>query len=205
MKKNKNKNTILSYALLACFFLGVMFLLHNTGDKVNKLTYDEFVNNLNNGNITELVVTPRPNSAIYQMEGKLKGYKENETFTITMPYSDNLVSNMMSKANENNLKVTVKKDPESSSILRIFVNLFPIVLIVGFSAYFLTRQVGGANKSFDFGKSRAKLSSDKNKVTFKDVAGLVEEKYEVKELIDFLKDPKKFQKWCLCTCLHNNS
>ena len=194
MKKNKNKNTILSYALLACFFLGVMFLLHNTGDKVNKLTYDEFVNNLNNGNITELVVTPRPNSAIYQMEGKLKGYKENETFTITMPYSDNLVSNMMSKANENNLKVTVKKDPESSSILRIFVNLFPIVLIVGFSAYFLTRQVGGANKSFDFGKSRAKLSSDKNKVTFKDVAGLVEEKYEVKELIDFLKDPKKFQK-----------
>ena len=194
MKKNKSKNTILSYALLACFFLGVMFLLHNTGDKVNKLTYDEFVNNLNNGNITELVVTPRPNSAIYQMEGKLKGYKENETFTITMPYSDNLVSNMMSKANENNLKVTVKKDPESSSILRIFVNLFPIVLIVGFSAYFLTRQVGGANKSFDFGKSRAKLSSDKNKVTFKDVAGLVEEKYEVKELIDFLKDPKKFQK-----------
>ena len=193
-KNNKKKNTLLSYALIACFFLAVIFLLNIDGEKVNRITYDEFVSNLNSGNVTELVVTPKPNSAIYEMEGKLKDYKAKEVFVITMPYSDNLVSDMMNKANEHNLKVTVKKDPESSSLLRIFVNLFPIVLIVGFSAYFLTRQVGGANKSFDFGKSKAKLSSNKNKVTFKDVAGLVEEKYEVKELIDFLKEPKKFQK-----------
>lgn len=193
MKKN-SKNTLLSYLLLACFFIAIVFMVNSTGGKINKLTYDEFVTNLNNGNVTELVVVPKPNSAVYEMNGKLKNYKKKESFVISMPYSDNLVSDMMNKANEHNLKVTVKKDPENSSILRIVVNLLPIVLIVGFSAYFLTRQVGGANKSFDFGKSKAKLSSNKNKVTFKDVAGLVEEKYEVKELIDFLKEPKKFQK-----------
>ncbi len=193
MKKN-NKNTFLSYVFIFCFFLTIMFMLNNAGGKINKLTYDEFMKDLDAGSVTELVVVPKPNSAIYEMSGKLKNYKEKETFVISMPYSDNLVSNVMNVANEHNLKVTVKKDPENSSILRIVVNLLPIVLIVGFSAYFLTRQVGGANKSFDFGKSRAKLSSDKNKVTFKDVAGLVEEKYEVKELIDFLKEPKKFQK-----------
>ena len=193
MKKN-NKNTVLSYVLIFCFFLVVVFMFNNAGGKVNKLTYDEFMKNLNEGNVTELVVVPKPNSALYEMTGKLKGYKEKETFNIVMPYSDNLVSNMMTIANDHNLKVTVKRDPENSSVLRVIANLLPIVLIIGFSAYFLTRQVGGANKSFDFGKSKAKLSSDKNKVTFKDVAGLVEEKYEVKELIDFLKEPKKFQK-----------
>ncbi|MBQ6547149.1 MAG: ATP-dependent zinc metalloprotease FtsH [Bacilli bacterium] len=193
MKKN-NKNTVLSYLFLFGFFLGVFLILNGSGGKINKITYDEFIKDLEQGNVTELVVIPKPNSAVYELNGKLKDYKDKETFVISMPYSDNLVSDMMTKAKTHDLKVTVKKDPENSSILRLIVNLLPIVLIVGFSAYFLTRQVGGANKSFDFGKSKAKLSSDKNKVTFKDVAGLVEEKYEVKELIDFLKDPKKFQK-----------
>lgn len=81
------------------------------------------------------------------------------------------------------MEVVVNKDPETSSIITIILNFLPFVLLIGFAFYFLTRQVGGANKSFDFGKSKAKLNSDKNKVTFDDVAGLVEEKYEVKELI----------------------
>ena len=193
MKKN-NKNTLITYLVIFAFFLTVIFLFNNAGEKVNKITYDEFMNDLSNGQVTELVVVPKPSSAVYELSGKLKDYKEKETFIITMPYSDTLVSDIMNKANETKLKVNVKKDPENSSLLRIFVNLFPIVIFIGFAGYFLTRQVGGANKSFDFGKSRAKLSSDKNRVTFKDVAGLVEEKYEVKELIDFLKEPKKFQK-----------
>ena len=194
MKTRKTKKTLLSYGLIFLFFLVVLALFAYPTNKVNKLTYDEFMKNLNEGNITELTVTPKLNAAVYNMEGKLKDYKENETFTIKMPYSDNLISDVMKVASEKHFKVNVKKDPESSSLLTIFVNFFPFLLILGFAGYFLTRQVGGANKSFDFGKSKAKLHSDKNKVTFSDVAGLIEEKYEVKELIDFLKNPKKFQK-----------
>ncbi len=72
------------------------------------------------------------------------------------------------------------------------MNVLPIVLIVGLSIYFLSKQMGSANKSMDFGKSRARLNEDTKKVTFKEVAGLDEEKEEVQELIDFLKNPKKF-------------
>ena len=193
MKKN-GKNNFLSYDLFILFIFGVLLLLNNPSSKNNKLTYDKFEENLSSGNVTELEITPKPNSSVYELTGKLKGYKENEVFTIRIPYSDNIVSSIVDIASDQKLKVTVNKDPENSSLIRFLVNVVPFVIFIGFAGYFLTRQVGGANKSFDFGKSKAKLSSDKNKVTFKDVAGLLEEKYEVKELIDFLKDPKKFQK-----------
>ena len=165
IKKN-NRNTFLSYMLLILFILGVLLLVKGANVKVNKLSYDEFLKDLNSNKVTELEITPKQSSAIYQITGKLEGYEERETFTISMPYSDSLVSDVVSVAKEKNLKVNVKKDPGSTSIIAILVNFLPFVALIGFAAFFLTRQVGGANKSFDFGKSKAKLSTDKNKVTF---------------------------------------
>ena len=92
-----------------------------------------------------------------------------------------------------NIELNVEPDPDSSSLLLIVVNVLPILLLVGVAFWFLNRQLAGNKSSLDFGKSKARLSSDNNKVTFKDVAGLKEEKEEVKEIIDFLKNPKKFQ------------
>ena len=111
-----------------------------------------------------------------------------------MPLSDEVVKEIVDGYTKYDYKIEVNKDPSSSALLSIVVNFLPIVLIVAFGIYIFSKQSGGANKSFDFGKSRAKLSDDKNKVTFANVAGLKEEKEEVRELIDFLKNPKKFQK-----------
>ncbi len=195
MNKRDNKKNYISYGFILIFFLVVFLLVNSLGNKENILTYNEFMSNLNDGNVTELSITPKQSSSIYNITGKLEGYAENESFSLKAPYSDSVVAEILSVAEQDSdLEVVVNKDPETSSIITIILNFLPFVLLIGFAFYFLTRQVGGANKSFDFGKSKAKLNSDKNKVTFDDVAGLVEEKYEVKELIDFLKNPKKFQK-----------
>ena len=194
MVKKDNKKNFISYGLILCFILAVLLVFNSLGSKDNSLTYDEFMKDLNGGKVTELTLTPKQTSAVYEITGKLDGYERNEQFNIKIPYSDSVVSEILKVADGVNLKVNVNKDPESTSIWKVIINFLPFVLLVGFAFYFLTRQVGGANKSFDFGKSKAKLHSDKDKVTFDNVAGLVEEKYEVKELIDFLKNPKKFQK-----------
>ena len=75
--------------------------------------------------------------------------------------------------------INTSTDPESSTFLLFVINVLPMVLLIGFAFFFITRQMGTANKSMDFGKSRARLSEDSKKVTFKDVAGLTEEKEEV--------------------------
>lgn len=87
----------------------------------------------------------------------------------------------------------MERDPESSEWLAVLTEIIPLAILVGATFWLFTRQIGGNNKSMDFGKSRAKLLEEGTKTNFKDVAGLTEEKEEVKELIDFLKNPKKFQ------------
>ena len=111
-----------------------------------------------------------------------------------MPLSDEIIKTIFASEEKADFELVTNPDPESSTLLLILVNVLPLVLLVGVAIFIFTRQMGGANKSMDFGKSRARLSNDTNKVTFKDVAGLKEEKEEVSELIDFLKNPKKFQK-----------
>ncbi|MGN0992607.1 MAG: ATP-dependent zinc metalloprotease FtsH [Bacilli bacterium] len=194
MVKKDNKKNFLSYGLIICFFLAIFIVFNSLNAKPNVLTYDEFMKNLNDGKVTELELTPRQSSSVYEVVGKLDGYSKNQSFEIKVPYSDSIISQILNASDNGDLKVDINKDPDGSSIWTIIINFLPFVLLIGFAFYFLTRQVGGANKSLDFGKSKAKLHSDKDKVTFDNVAGLVEEKYEVKELIDFLKSPKKFQK-----------
>ena len=194
MKNNEKKRGYLSYILLILFLVGIYIAFNTLNNKTNELTLDQFMNNLNDGKITELKIIPRTNSSVYEIKGKLSGYKEKETFIIKAPLSETVIKTILDKGQEKDFKIDVEKDPETNSIIVFLVNFLPLLLIAGFAFFFLSRQMGGANKSFDFGKSKAKLHSDKDKTNFSNVAGLVEEKEEVKELIDFLKSPKKFQK-----------
>ena len=194
MNKKDMKKNVVPYILLIVLMFVLFYIYRLMSFKTYDLTYNEFMAKVSAGEVTELELTPSNDGGVYNIEGKLKNYKENESFEVVAPLSDEVVKELIDGYEKYDYKIEVNKDPSASTLLVILVNFLPIVLIVGGGIYFLSRQAGGANKSFDFGKSRAKLSDSRNKVTFKDVAGLKEEKEEVKELIDFLKSPKKFQK-----------
>ena len=194
MNKKEIKKNVVPYVFLLGIMLIIFYMFNIMGNKVNKLTYNEFMQNVNNGTVEKIEITPSNDGGVYYIEGKLKDYKEKESFTVTAPLSDEVIKELQDGYEKYDYKITVNKDPAASTFLVILINFLPIAILVGVGFFFLTRQAGGANKSFDFGKSRARLSDSRNKVTFKNVAGLKEEKEEVKELIDFLKSPKKFQK-----------
>ena len=194
MNKNNIKRGLLPYLFLVLIVFSVYYLFSVLNQKVNVLTYDEFVSLLEDEKVTELSITPKQRAVVYEISGKAEDYKENESFFIRVPLSDEIIKTIFASEEKADFELVTNPDPESSTLLLILVNVLPLVLLVGVAIFIFTRQMGGANKSMDFGKSRARLSNDTNKVTFKDVAGLKEEKEEVSELIDFLKNPKKFQK-----------
>ena len=194
MKNKKVKQGLLPYVFLLLIMLGVFYFVTIANQKINNLTYSEFMKALDSSEVTELEVKPRERASIYEVSGKLKNYGKNETFYVRLPLSEQVMKKLVTASDKYNFEFTAVADPESNSIVIFIANYLPMILILVVGFWFINKQMGGKNGSFDFGKSKAKLSSDKNKVTFKDVAGLSEEKEEVKELIDFLKNPKKFQK-----------
>ncbi len=192
-KKTVKKNT-LSYLFLFIVIIGVMYFISVLNTKVNTLSYSEFIQAMEDGQLEEVIITPSNNAGVYELTGTLKDYKENESFYVRAPLTDSTIQEIYAGRNEYDYDVSTDKDPQSSMLLALIVNVLPLVLLVGIGFYFITKQMGSANKSMDFGKSRARLNDDRRKVTFEDVAGLTEEKEEVAELIEFLKSPKKFQK-----------
>ena len=191
--KKTVKRGLLPYLFLFIAMLGIFYFFNIANKKVNVISYNEFVEKLDSGEIEELNLVARTSGYTYEARGKLDGYKENETFFARLPLSDEVMKKIVAASDNQEFKLEVEPDPDSSTLLAVVVNVLPLLLLVGVAFWFLNRQLAGNKSSLDFGKSKARLSSDNNKVTFKDVAGLKEEKEEVKEIIDFLKNPKKFQ------------
>ena len=194
IKKTKKSMNLMPYIVLTIVVIGSYMFLNSFSTKINKIDYNELTKEIENNNVKELVVTPKNAAGVYILSGKLNNYGKGETFTVTIPYTDTVVSSIYELAESHNLKVQTNTNPENSTWLTIVVNVVPII-IFGVLAYVMIAKLSNNGKgTFDFSKSRAKLSEDGGTKTFKDVAGLKEEKEEVQELIDFLKNPKKFTK-----------
>jgi cell division protease FtsH len=145
--------------------------------------YSQFIEEVKQGNIAKVTIEGRV----------LKGVKSNGAkFTTYSPSDPWLVSDLLKAG----VIIEAKPEEEPSLLMNIFVSWFPMLLLIGVWIFFMRQmQGGGRGGAFSFGKSRARmLDESTNPVTFADVAGCEEAKEEVSELVDFLRDPSKFQK-----------
>ena len=177
------KNIIFWVVMVVTALLIWAVVRSSTGEHISNFTFTEFVNQVDSGNVQEVTISGT------DVTGILK--KDNTKFKTTIPtnYPD-LYKDLISK----NVRVTVKSET-SGSWMTWLANGLPLILLIGLWIFFMRQMQSGGNKALSFGKSRARLlSTQHKKITFKDVAGVQEAKEELQEIIDFLREPQKFQK-----------
>ncbi|MCQ3924736.1 MAG: cell division protein FtsH [Rhodocyclaceae bacterium] len=149
----------------------------------NTIEYSQFLEEVKAGRIAKVVIQGRTLEATSTEGKKIISYAPADLW---------MVSDLL----KNNVKVVAKPEEEQSFLMNLFVSWFPMLLLIGVWIFFMRQmQGGGKGGAFSFGKSRARMMDESaNTVTFADVAGCDEAKEDVSELVDFLRDPSKFQK-----------
>jgi cell division protease FtsH len=178
------KSILFWVVMVVTALLLYMVVRQSTSEKVAEYSFSFFTSEVQQGDVKDVTISGT------DLSGTLK--KDNAKFKTTIPanYPD-LYKSLLDKG----VTVTMKSDQASPWLTWIGNGLLPILVLAGFWIFFFRQMQSGGNKALSFGKSRARLlSSQQKKVTFKDVAGVDEAKEELQEIIDFLREPQKFQK-----------
>ncbi len=180
----------ISFLMLAAL-LTVVHLLTNPAKAPNEIDYTDFVNKVKQGRISKVVIS-HDGAGNEFITGESKDL--NEAGTTTFRAEIILTEKLMTLMEDNG--VHIKKKRPNTMLISVLANIVPFILIFGIIYFIFIRQMKNAGRgAMSFGKSRAKLlTQDKNKITFTNVAGVDEAKEELKEVVEFLKDPKQFQK-----------
>ena len=177
------------YILLFVLIVSMINLLGSPAQEVQQLSFSEFYTKLQSEQITELTIMEN------KVTGKLK--KDNAEFSTLIPYAinnDKLTEIILAQTETGALKVTGQDPPQPSWIISMLPTLLMLLVMVGVWYMFMQQSQGGGSKVMGFGKSKAKVHKEEGtpKISFKDVAGLDEEKEELEEIVDFLKRPQKY-------------
>jgi len=179
------KNLIL-WGVIAVILLSVFSNFSQRAASSNEITYSDFISQVKDGMIKQVTISGR------EIYGETQN---NQAFKTYSPETDN--RSMIGDLLQNNVEINAKAPEQPSLLMNIFISWFPFLLLIGIWIFFMRQMQGGGGGrgAMSFGKSRARmLGEDQVKVNFSDVAGVEEAKEEVAELVEFLRDPGKFQK-----------
>ncbi len=183
---NIGKN-IAIWVIIGLILMTVFNQFNRRQETQNLVDYSQFITELQSGRVQSVTIEGHP------LRGQwLRGrYTGGSSFTTYAPYDPQLVNDLI----KNNVRFTAKPEEEPSFLMNLFISWFPMLLLIGVWVFFMRQmQGGGKGGAFSFGKSKARmLDQDSNTVTFADVAGCDEAKEEVKEIVDYLRDPTRYQ------------
>ncbi len=175
------KNVIL-WLMISLAMVLLFNIFNKPQDMPNKLAYTDFLNFVEKGDVAQVTI---------KGDQIIGVFINGQTFKLFAPSDPELIKFLREHA----VRIVAKPSDESPWYMTILISWFPMLLLIGVWIFFMRQMQTGGGKAMAFGKSRAKLINEKTpKVTFKDVAGIEEAKEDLREIIDFLKDPRKFTK-----------